>query len=88
MHVSSGFEPDIIRITFRDKYIFVGENDLHIALSDDTTRRFLQTSDENNNLEDEAEVVITLEKELPTQLQLGGYEQQVQEALSVTTQSA
>ena len=40
MYVSASGEPDIIRITFRDPYMFIGENDLAIS-KEDFGRRLL-----------------------------------------------
>jgi len=66
--VSAAAGPDIIRFTFRDRYIFIGSNNLPISnKSSSDERRILQDSE--NEGDDE---LVLIEKELPTQLQLGG----------------
>ena len=62
--VSSTAGPDIIRFTFRDRYIFIGTNNLPISnKSSSDERRILQDSE--NEGDDE---LVIIEKELPTQL--------------------
>ena len=57
--VSATNSPDILKVTFRDRYMFLGINDLAISNGQDM-RRELEGEDVN-----ETELFITLQKALP-----------------------
>lgn len=100
MYVSAQEDSDLLRVIFRDPYMFVGENDLAIASkSNKAWRRQLKRdlatgvtgfSDMYQDSASFAEEdgVIVLERELPTQIQLGGAEETIQEALSAASDSS
>ena len=62
VYVSSNDEPDILKVTFIDKYMFVGKNGMPIEFADER-RRSLQGSDEPQFL--------SIERVMPTQIQYG-----------------
>ena len=81
MYVSANPEPDILRLNFVDKYMFVSQNDLPIDLGaaemSMSRRRQLSLHADKNHLadyygyDDDSPQILTLEREMPAQLQYG-----------------
>lgn len=85
LYISAHYEPDLIRIKFRDPYMFVGANALPISdkelwehLRD--SRKLQQDPDQDYKglatITVEEDMII-LEKEIPPQLPMGGFEQTI-----------
>ena len=77
VYVSSNYEPDILRLSFVDKYMFTGTNYLPIDLKSSmqfSHRRDLRIKSMNYqeyDYDSDEPQIITLERELPAQLQYG-----------------
>lgn len=82
IYVSAQYEPDLISIKFRDPYLFLGTNDLAMSKKElwehlrDNRKLQQDTDQEYEGLVTVRveEDMIVLEKEIPTQLPLGGLE--------------
>ena len=62
VYVSANDEPDILKVTFIDRYMFVGKNGLPIEFGEEKRRR-LQSLQERQFL--------SIERVMPTQMQYG-----------------
>ena len=82
MFVSANGEPDTLKITFVDKYMFVGKNNLplHFGAGRRRQRRALAAADDSQFL--------TLYREMPTQIQLDSTAETAQAAATAAADSS
>lgn len=92
MYVSAESESDLLRVVFRDPYLFIGQNDLAIHKKSSSKKRLRNLGSDVSDsyqqkgfFDEEDDDAIVLERELPTQIQLGGAQETIQGALTAAS---